>query len=384
MEYSANNTTTNAAAAGRPGSPAKRVKLQTEHTKTFYEMIEAKEDTTALNRRKLLKYLKHYGSYPDEYRTMIWRFLLKLPENREAYETLLERGIHPSVQDFRKKFPLKSDRLSKSMEKVLSMLAWWSPIFQDLDYLPGMVFPVVKLFVNDMFSGFEVMMTLLVNWCQKWWEYYPNPPIESLGVLEDLLAFHDPTLLSHFTLHHITSQTYAWGLLQTLFTEILSKSSWLHLFDHLVTNPPAFLYYVLCAYLIANRTALMGVTKLEDYAFFFSRVNASVAMDKVVVEAYKMHSRTPDFVSPVTFFEPFVPLMKGQYAIFNKYPEFIVNYQSKMKDKIRADEADYLRRRKMANDVTKLTEDLKKDKKAWENADWKMNDMVEKWWENMM
>ncbi|KAI9331207.1 rab-GTPase-TBC domain-containing protein [Obelidium mucronatum] len=366
-----------------PGSPAKRVKLQMEHTKTFYEMIEAKEDTTILNRRKLLNYLKHYGSYPEDYRTMIWRFLLKLPENREAYDTLLEKSIHPSVKEFRKNFPLKSERLAKSIEKILSCLAHWSPIFEDLDYLPGMMFPVVKLFINDMFSGFEVMMTLLINWCQKWWEYYPNPPIECLGVLEDLLAYHDPELLSHFTRHKITSQVYGWGLMQTLFTEIVSKSDWLKVWDHMVTNPPAYMYYFIVAYLIASRTSLIAVSTLEDYQYFLTRVNP-VSIDKVIVSAYKMHSRTPDTCSPITFFEPFKPLLRGQYAIFNKYPEFIVNYQSKMKEKIRADEVDILRRRKMADEVVKLTEDLNHDKKAWETADWKMNEMVEKWWENMM
>ncbi|KAI8607774.1 hypothetical protein BC830DRAFT_1157806 [Chytriomyces sp. MP71] len=367
----------------RPASPMKRVQLQSERTKTFYEMIEAKESTTVLNRRKLLKYLKHYGSYPEDYRTMIWRFLLKLPENREAYETLLEKGIHPSLKDFRKKFPLKSDRIAKSMERTISCLAHWSPIFEDLEYLPGMVFPIVKLFVNDMFSGFEVIMSLLINWCQKWWEYYPNPPIECLGVLEDLIAYHDPPLLSHFKRQKITSQVYGWGLLQTLLTEILSQRDWLKVWDHLVTNPPAFLYYFIAAYILESRASLLAANKLDDVSYFFSRVNP-VNVDKIIVAAYRLHSATPDACSPVTFFTPFRPLLKGQYEIFNKYPEFIVNYQSKMKEKIRADEVEYLRRRRLAVEVSKLGEELKRDKQAWETADWKMNDMVESWWESMM
>ncbi|KAJ3407502.1 TBC1 domain member 31 [Chytriomyces hyalinus] len=367
-----------------PSSPIKKVKVQPPQTKTFYEMIEAKENTTLLNRRKLLKYLKHYGSYPDDYRTMIWRFLLKLPENRDAYEILLEKGIHSSVKDFRKKFPLKSDRIAKSMERTLSCLAHWSPIFEDLDYLPGMVFPIVKLFVNDMFSGFEVIMTILLNWCQKWWEYYPNPPIECLAIIEDLLKLHDPQLLSHFVHLQITSQVYAWPLLQTLLTEILSKSEWLRVWDHLVTNPPAFLYYIVASYLIQLRVSLLDATKLQDIAFTLSRVNGGVSVDKLVVAAYRMHSETPDSASPVTFFEAFKPVLRGQYPIFNAYPEFIVNYQSKMKERIRTDEIEYLRRRKLADEVSKLSDELKKDKQAWESADWKMNEMVETWWESMM
>ena len=92
---------------------------------------------------------------------MIWRFLLKLPENREGYESLLLQGLHPEMRQFKKKFPLKSDKLSKMMEKILSCLAHWSPIFENLDYLPAVIFPFVKLFGNDLFSGLEVVMTVL-------------------------------------------------------------------------------------------------------------------------------------------------------------------------------------------------------------------------------
>ena len=52
-----------------------------------------------------------------QHRIMIWRFLARLPENRESYESLLQQGLHPQLRDFRKKFPLKSDNMSKVMEK---------------------------------------------------------------------------------------------------------------------------------------------------------------------------------------------------------------------------------------------------------------------------
>ena len=51
------------------------------------------------------------------HRALIWRFLLKLPENRESYESMLQMGLHNQMREFRRKFPLKSESLSKSMEK---------------------------------------------------------------------------------------------------------------------------------------------------------------------------------------------------------------------------------------------------------------------------
>jgi hypothetical protein len=34
--------------------------------------------------------------------------------------------------------------------------------------------------------------------------------------------------------------------------------------------------------------------------------------------------------------------------------------------------------------LARLTEELKKEKQHWESSDWKMNDMIEKWWNQMM
>ncbi|KAJ3174752.1 serine/threonine-protein kinase HAL4/sat4 [Irineochytrium annulatum] len=140
---------------------------------------------------------------------------------------------------------------------------------------------------------------------------------------------------------------YGWTVIQVLLSEILSKDDWLKVWDHLITNPPAFMYYIVVAYIRKFKSSLMAITKVNDF----------------------------------------------KYPIFNQYPEFIVNYQSKMKERIRADEEDYLRKRhvlsssriwKVADEVSRLTEELRRDKANWENADWKMNDMVEKWWEQMM
>jgi hypothetical protein len=90
----------------------------------------------------------------------------------------MAKGNHPSFNEFRKLCPIKSDKLAKSTEKVLSLLAYWSPIFEDLDYLPQMVFPFGKIFANDLFACTEVLMSIIVNWCHGWFEFYPNPPIE--------------------------------------------------------------------------------------------------------------------------------------------------------------------------------------------------------------
>jgi hypothetical protein len=54
-------------------------------------------------------------------------------------------------------------------------------------------------------------------------------------------------------------------MLHTFFTEILTRNDWLKLWDHLLTNPPAFIYYFIVAYLRTFRIALLDVRKEEDF-----------------------------------------------------------------------------------------------------------------------
>jgi Rab-GTPase-TBC domain len=319
-------------------------KKSADPPKTFFELVESREESSLFNKTKLRRFLNHYGTFPDKYRHLIWRYLLQLPENRAGYEALLDQGLHPSYSDFRTKYPLKSDRAAKSMEKILSCLAYWSPIFEDLEYLPSLVYPFVKLFCNDLFSCLEVVMTILMNWCQKWWEYYPNPPVEALEIVSSMLEYHDPQLFSHFERCEVSSQIYAWDFMKSLFSESFSKQDWLKVWDHLVANPPSFLYHFMIAYLIHFRKPLLAICNQKDFIFFFQKRNATNT-NNLIMKAYEIKQKTPTTLDPSTFLKSFNPCLPGEYPIFNQYPQFIVNHQMKMKNKIREDEEEFIQKR---------------------------------------
>lgn len=50
------------------------------------------------------------------------------------------------------------------------------------------------------------MSACSVNWCQHWFEYFPNPPLNILSMAENVLAHHDKELLQHLVDCGITSQ----------------------------------------------------------------------------------------------------------------------------------------------------------------------------------
>lgn len=160
----------------------------------------------------------------------IWKMLLKLPENYDSYAALIGRGTHPAFANLSRKYPVKSQKCTRLLERTLSALAHWSPIFAECDYLPLLIFPFVKLFQNNQVICFEVVASLLSNyetllthkavllsnfnnliilignWASCWFEFFPNPPMNILNMIENLLAYHDRNLLDHFMRYRINCQ----------------------------------------------------------------------------------------------------------------------------------------------------------------------------------
>ena len=110
---------------------------------------------------KLVRILRCHNEYPSRYRLFIWKLLLRLPENYSAYASLVERGTHAAFVDLARKYPVKSERCIRLLERTMSALAHWSPIFAECDYLALIVFPFVKLFQNNHVVCFEIVATFL-------------------------------------------------------------------------------------------------------------------------------------------------------------------------------------------------------------------------------
>lgn len=62
----------------------------------------------------------------------------------------------------------------------------------------------------------------------------------------------------------------------------------------------------------------------------------------MIKEAYRIMESTPSDIHPRNMLSDFTPLTKGQYPVFNQYPEFIVEYQNQEREKIRLQEMEHL------------------------------------------
>uniref|UniRef100_A0A8C6YCC7 TBC1 domain family member 31 n=1 Tax=Naja naja TaxID=35670 RepID=A0A8C6YCC7_NAJNA len=297
---------------------AKKGKIQSKVLKPPLDVsYEDKENELpeGLNKRRLQALLKGFGEYPAKYRT-------------------------------------------------LSGLAHWSTIFGEMPYIPLLVFPFVKLFQNNQLICFEVVATVIINWCQHWFEFFPNPPINVLSMVENILAHHDKELLHHLMKYSITTQSYAWPLLETMFSEVLTREEWLKMFDNIFSNHPSYLLMVVAAYLICSRAPLLHCSQKEDFEYFFHHRN-HLDVSVVIREAYHLMECTPDNIHPIRMLEDFAPLTKGQYPIFNKYPKFIVDYQSQERERIRQEEVEYLRERQLLHEIEAKAIEHRVEDETW-------------------
>uniref|UniRef100_A0A4X2LHM1 TBC1 domain family member 31 n=1 Tax=Vombatus ursinus TaxID=29139 RepID=A0A4X2LHM1_VOMUR len=328
--------------------------------------LENKENDLpkGLCKKSLQTLLRGYGEYPTKYRMFIWRSLLQLPENYSAFNSLLDKGTHHAFLNIHEKYPIKSRKLLRILQRTMSALAHWSAIFGDTPYLPLLAFPFVKLFQNNQLVCFEVIATLIINWCQHWFEYFPNPPINILSMIENLLAHHDKELLQHYMNCGVTAQLYAWPLLETVFSEVLTREEWLRVFDNVFSNHPSFLLMIVVAYNICCKAPLLNCNLKDDFEYFFHHRN-NLDVTVVIQEAYRLMLCTPVDIHPETMLDDFVPLTKSQYPIFNKYPKFIVDYQTQELERIRNDELEYLKERQAVHEMEAEVKRQKDEDEVW-------------------
>ena len=81
---------------------------------------------------RLQAILKGYGEFPAKYRMFIWRSILRLPENHQAYGALVDKGTHPAFDNIHETYPIKSRKLLRVLQRLVlihsSMSPWWVKI----------------------------------------------------------------------------------------------------------------------------------------------------------------------------------------------------------------------------------------------------------------
>ena len=88
----------------------------------------------------------------------------------------------------------RSSKLLRVFQRLLSAIAYWAPVVVESTFLPTIAFPFVKLLQNNQLIAFEVVASILLNWSQRWFDFIPNPPLNILSLIENVLSYHDKEL----------------------------------------------------------------------------------------------------------------------------------------------------------------------------------------------
>lgn len=306
-----------------------------------------------LNRSKLQDLLHSFGEYPEKYRLLIWEFLLEIPQNSCAFEIIANKGLHPAFKHLKERFPCLDKATLGRLSKTLSSLAHWCPLFGEVTFLPSLVFPLVKLFGHSEETCFEIVASVLLNWARTWFQEFPRPPMHILAELESLLLHHDSQISSALSSFNGGVGRVLWTTMSTLMSEVVSRQDWLKLWDHVITNDPTFLYFLLISHLIYFKQSLMAFQTDEDIEAFVHTPKPS-DINKIILQAYALQAGTPDHLKPAT------QGIKGLgnsnvYPEFTLYPHSEIGWMSKERVRIQSEEDALLRRRWVLQELESQT-----------------------------
>ncbi|ALC41920.1 CG16896 [Drosophila busckii] len=281
-----------------------------------------------LKRERLEAMLREYGCYPEKYRFIIWSTLLQLPSNGAQFQALLKLGQPAVVKQQCKKINKELPR--RGVIKVWSCLAHWCKVFGYAEFMPHLLYPFVKQLPKHSLVIFELMMTLLLNHFQLYFEFYPLPPENYLAMCENLLQCHDAQLCKYYKSLELKSQDYAWSLLHNAFAEALEQQQWLMLWDNVLTEPSYFLIFVVVAYNMLHREVLLRLPDKQAVQNFFREQNAT-DVPKLLSRARKLMRQCDASMHPRRFLQPFEPVPKGVYPKFLNYPSQWISEQEERK-----------------------------------------------------
>lgn len=289
-----------------------------------------------LPHQRMLTILKEYGEYPAQHRQTIWRTMLKVPLNTNAFTDLLKKGPHPCVRRLAEFYPLRDADMMQRLSRIMSCLAHWSRVFSlpcewQANFLPTFIFPFVKYLSKNSLHAFETIVTILLNQCQLWMEFCPVEPINYLGMCENILAHFEPTLSKFYRLQGVQSKVFAWTLARTAFTEALDEPQWLQLWDHVVSGPSYFLVFAIVAFNSMHKATIIRLYNVEAVEKYFDEPPV-MDMNAFLKRIYHFMAKCPERLHPKQYMVEFEPLANDQYQKFTNYPKQLFDKRAKTAD----------------------------------------------------
>ena len=260
-----------------------------------------------------------------------------------------------------------------------------SPIFGEAPFVPEIAFPFIKVFGSDSIGCFESLLTFFMNWGCSLFATFPLPAVDILTDVESLLAHAQPDLQGYLReVLGMGPEAYAWFMITSLFTNRFDSAAWLKVMDHVLSNPPCFLLHVVVATLrVQEQNIVLCPNEFYVRRLLLSPVQASV--NRILRMAYAQMLNLPSTLQPTSMTpshsfaralpEGNVDLLRGvvsiprhshEYPLFDRYPEYVVNYQEKERQRILEEEKSHSAKVMTVQRLQRQTQSLRMEAAKWE------------------
>jgi len=323
----------------------------------LYKSAKMDISKSLLNSNELFKFWKKFKTFPEKHRPLIWRTLLELPLNNEAFDNLISKGVHMAFHNLQKEYPLTSNKLLTKLQRILSCLAHYCSVFAEVKFLPELVFPFVKLFANDELICFETILSFFLQWGQHFLESHPYPPKDLIQSVENILKHYDQELYLHLK-SMINIKNYIWLFLHNIYTDILSKQDWLSLMDFLMLNchEPVYFLLFLVGYFDNIRSQLLKTNEIDSIEYFIKMQNC-IDIKSIIQKMQECLHKTPISLF-LTGFADNLPITGKQYPIFTFYPKCSAEEREKIKEQIFQEDQRKLAQIDQAKEIQRLQEEI--------------------------
>ena len=333
----------------------------------FYSYLKLQTKSKTLNQIKLdsfnYKTLKETligcGSYPDAARKYIWRYLLSLPNNTNQFSIFSGKGIHPLYLNLEKNFPISENQMLMRLQKICSLVTYWSYDIGKINYLPKIIFPFLKCFPGDDIFVFETIIALLYSIYKYFFEFYPNFPITHIKLVEEIIKKETNGLIQKiFSEIKIPLNELIWHMIKFFFSESFKKNDWLSLLDFLITynHRPEMILYFCSAFFILTKNDISSELKLNQKNFLklFIDNKQRRDMNKLFNLSLYLYNKYSNKIQEFIY-EPYYPQeSKDKYRTINLTNNFY-DAMEQMKNDIFKGNFDYdIGRQLMMNDDYKI------------------------------
>ena len=285
-------------------------------------------------RMKLLQYniikesLDQCSSFPSNMRKYIYQFLFSLPNETKIYDKYDKMGIHPFFRFLDDIYPLVDSTQKSNLQKVCSLLAFYSPLIGNLYFLPELVFPFIKCFPNEEHFLFELLIAFFHSIGNFWFEFYPGSPLYHIKLSEKIIEHEDSILYEHIEkiyresdIAELKLTEIIWRLIRNLFSESLVKDHWLQMIDFLFAynHKPEMILYIACSFILSIKNQILASSNSDDLKkviFDTSNYTKLTNIFKKTRELYKKYNKYQIYK-----YIPYYPIYNESENDYNKIPD---------------------------------------------------------------